>query len=147
MKISFAHLTDCLVGGLMIAAAVALMPQTALAQQRLGYPAGRGSYMRYCAVCHGKDGKGNGPYATLLKSKPANLTVLAKENKGVFPTQKVIHSIDGRDMIPAHGRPDMPVWGHRFGAASRAAGSPVTNTIASERIHLIVQYLYKIQEK
>lgn len=103
--------------------------------------------MRYCAVCHGKDGKGNGPYATLLKTKPANLTVLAKDNKGVFPTQRVIHSIYGREMIPAHGRPDMPVWGHRFAEASREAGSPVTNTVASERIHLIVQYLYKIQEK
>ena len=147
MRIRFAHLTDCLVGGLIIAAAVALMPRPALAQQRLGYPPGRGSYMRYCAVCHGKDAKGDGPYATLLKQKPANLTVLAKKNKGVFPTQRVIHSIYGREMIPAHGRPDMPVWGHRFAEASREAGSPVTGTIASERIHLIVQYLFKIQEK
>ena len=35
-------------------------------------------YTSYCAVCHGLDGKGNGPAAEALKVPPPDLTALAK---------------------------------------------------------------------
>src|SRR3990167_11376745 len=35
-----------------------------------------------CAVCHGATGKGDGEMAKLLTAKPADLTVLAKNNGG-----------------------------------------------------------------
>ncbi len=44
-------------------------------------------YHAHCAACHGSDGKGNGPAAAALKTKPADLTVLAKNNGGKFPTE------------------------------------------------------------
>src|ERR1700739_3276365 len=39
---------------------------------------GEQQFKRYCASCHGKDGTGNGPVASELKRKPANLTVLSR---------------------------------------------------------------------
>jgi mono/diheme cytochrome c family protein len=37
---------------------------------------GKEMFLNYCAACHGKDGKGNGPTAPGLKAAP-DLTVLA----------------------------------------------------------------------
>lgn len=152
MRERFAHLADCLALGLMVLAGAALLPSTAMAQQKLGYPAGRGTYMRDCAVCHGKDAKGDGPYAPMLTKKPADLTQLAKNNNGTFPAPHVTQVLTfGTNTNPtpysAHGTREMPVWGERFGAASRAAGSNAAPTIASERVQLLLQYLNKIQEK
>ncbi len=46
---------------------------------------GQEMYNSYCAVCHGKDGKGNGPAAEALKVPPTDLTSLAKNNGGKYP--------------------------------------------------------------
>ena len=43
----------------------------------------------YCAPCHGKDAKGNGPAASSLKNPPADLTQLARKNSGKFPADHV----------------------------------------------------------
>jgi mono/diheme cytochrome c family protein len=43
----------------------------------------------YCAVCHGKDGKGNSPAASAMKTSPADLTVLAQNNGGKYPAAHV----------------------------------------------------------
>ena len=55
-----------------------------------------------CASCHGFDGKGHGHalYVT-PQVKPPDLTVLSKTNGGVFPTDRVYKSIDGRNGILA----------------------------------------------
>lgn len=42
---------------------------------------GRKLYMQYCLVCHGENGKGNGPLATKLKKSPANLTASTQMEK------------------------------------------------------------------
>jgi mono/diheme cytochrome c family protein len=125
----------------------AVSPHLAFAQQRLGAPPGKGSYIRACAVCHGEDGKGAGPYASGLKLKPADLTQLAKKSNGAFPSERVTRILDGSEEIPGHGSRQNPVWGHQFGAGEKAAGGNVAPTIARERIQLIVQYLNSIQEK
>lgn len=120
----------------------------AFAQQKLGYPPGRGSYVRYCGSCHGDDGKGNGPKAASLNPNPADLTQLAKNNGGNFPTGRVTRILDGSESIPAHGSAKQPVWGHTFGAGESAAGgNPGPQTVASQRIRLIIQYLESIQQK
>ena len=76
--------------------------------------AGEAVYTRYCAACHGKSLKGDGPVASGLTKKPIDLTQLAKNNKGVFPFDKVAALIDGRQTTRMHGNPDMPVWGEIF---------------------------------
>jgi hypothetical protein len=98
--------------------------------------------------CHSDDGKGNGPKAASLNPKPADLTQLAKKNGGNFPTGRVTRILDGSEAIPAHGSAKQPVWGHTFGAGEYAAGgNPGSQTVASQRIQLIMQYLETIQEK
>ena len=66
----------------------------------------------YCANCHGKSAKGNGPIASLLRVRPANLTKL--EKKGEFPTERIYEVIDGRQETQGHGYRDMPIWGLAF---------------------------------
>lgn len=65
--------------------------------------AGKAEYLSSCAPCHGADGKGKGPLSAKLKTKPADLTALAKKNNGVFPVSAVYEAIDGRNAIESHG--------------------------------------------
>ena len=43
---------------------------------------GRDSFDRYCASCHGADGRGGGPVASALRTRPTDLTTLARRNGG-----------------------------------------------------------------
>ena len=71
-------------------------------------------YTNYCAVCHGTEGKGNGPAADALKTPPADLTMLSKKNGGTYPAIKVGSAIRGDAHVAAHGSKEMPVWGKLF---------------------------------
>ena len=64
---------------------------------------GEVEYLTSCSACHGLDGRGDGPLRGELKSKPADLTVLAKKNNGVFPLNAIYETIDGRKSVSAHG--------------------------------------------
>jgi mono/diheme cytochrome c family protein len=75
---------------------------------------GQKLYMQYCSSCHGKDGKGKGSVAPHLKVKVPDLTLLKQKNKGVYPLDYVMSTIDGRRTIGAHGEREMPVWGEVF---------------------------------
>jgi len=46
---------------------------------------GKDMFDTYCAVCDGKDARGNGPAANAMKTPPADLTTLAKGNGGKYP--------------------------------------------------------------
>ena len=50
---------------------------------------GEQMFNAYCAVCHGKDGKGNGPAATALKTPPPDLSTLAQSHGGKYPATYV----------------------------------------------------------
>jgi len=71
-------------------------------------------YKTYCAVCHGTDGKGNGPAAAASKVPPPDLTVRAEKNGGKYPAMKVVSVVRGEDAVPAHGNKEMPIWGKLF---------------------------------
>ncbi|MDA7427021.1 c-type cytochrome [Primorskyibacter aestuariivivens] len=75
--------------------------------------AGKGEYMAYCATCHGEAGLGDGPMAEFMSLRVPDLTTITQANDGVFPFLQVVHAIDGRSGVMAHGR-EMPVWGNRF---------------------------------
>lgn len=104
---------------------------------------GKEMYTAYCAACHGATGAGNGPAASALKTPPANLTQLAKNNGGKFPFAKVQQSIKGDSNMPAaHGSPQMPIWGQTFiqlGHQSEAQ--------AQLRIKNIADYIETLQAK
>ncbi len=77
--------------------------------------AGEDSYLFYCASCHGKSGKGDGPVAANLKTVPTDLASLTRRNSGTFPRNRVAAAIaGGGTAIAAHGPSDMPVWGFVF---------------------------------
>ena len=44
---------------------------------------GQQAYLKYCASCHGKDGRGKGPVSPYLKIKVPDLSLLKKNNKGI----------------------------------------------------------------
>jgi mono/diheme cytochrome c family protein len=101
---------------------------------------GRTEYQSSCAACHGIDGKGSGPVSKELKTPPADLTVLAKNNNGVFPYGMVYQVIDGRNStVVSHGTREMPIWGYRFG--------PPQAFRFKNRILAVIDYLKTIQEK
>lgn len=107
--------------------------------------AATGDYLfrTYCAACHGTSARGDGPLADSMRRRPANLTEIAKRNKGIFPTEEMLKVIDGRQPVKGHGGPDMPVWGDVF-ARSVDGGDPA---IVQARIKAIVAFLESIQAK
>ena len=68
-------------------------------------------FKEYCASCHGMAGKGDGPAASALKTKPADLTQLAKTHPGGLSQKDFDDRIQGMNMPSAHGSSPMPVWG------------------------------------
>ena len=104
--------------------------------------AGEVIFMRYCAACHGKTLKGDGPVASGLNKKPIDLTQLSKKNNGIFPFDKVAAMIDGRQSTRMHGTPDMPVWGEIF---AMTKGSDAPN--AESAVKRITNYVWAQQAK
>jgi mono/diheme cytochrome c family protein len=94
----------------------------------------------YCATCHGRDGKGNGPVAPALKVPPPDLTVLSRRQNGVFPEREVEIIITGSDAVPAHGSDEMPVWGLIFRALD------TNDARAKARITSLVAHIRSIQQ-
>jgi len=119
--------------------------------------AGKLEYQASCAACHGADGKGAGPVAAALTTKPADLTTLSKKNNGVFPFGRIYDIIDGRTELKSHGTREMPIWGFRFSPAPIPGLSTQApyfldplfdrEPVIRSRILAVVDYLYRIQEK
>ena len=101
---------------------------------------GEDSFMFYCASCHGPSGRGDGPVARTLKTRPADLAVLTKRNGGTFPRADVISFVTGiSDKLPTHGPSDMPVWGPIFRALDPS------DARVKIRIENIVNFIESIQ--
>lgn len=99
-------------------------------------------YTSYCASCHGKDGKGNGPAAAALKTAPPDLTTLAKRNDGKYPALRVTSILRGKETLVAHGDQEMPVWGPVF--HTMAGGQ---EAVVDLRISNLNKYLESLQAK
>jgi mono/diheme cytochrome c family protein len=99
-------------------------------------------YLAYCASCHGKDGRGDGPAASALKFAPADLTQLAARHGGKFPENYVIQTIRGDSAASSHGSKEMPVWGPIFGAMGTASDG-----VTQLRIRNLAKYLASLQQK
>ncbi len=117
----------------------AAQPPTAMRQ----HVTGGDVFRTYCATCHGPSGRGDGPLASSMRRKPADLTEIAKRNGGEYPSEMVYRTIHGKTPILGHGGPDMPVWGDAF-ARSRDGGDEVT---VKERINSLVDHIRTLQVK
>jgi len=133
---------------IMAAAGFAALATVSGAQE-----AGQQEYMNACAVCHGENATGNGPLASLMSVPAPDLTVLAKNNEGVFPMLYVVHVIDGRTGVRAHGsdQPDwaggMPVWGDRFATQAGTDYGPYGSELyVRGRVMALADYLEGIQQ-
>jgi len=108
---------------------------------------GQNEFRQSCAVCHGEDAKGNGPYSIALVFKPSDLTRLQVDNGGEFPFIETYLVIDGRDIAEYHGSRLMPIWGDRFQSESWSTVTPeFASTLVSGRIFELLLYLYTIQD-
>ncbi len=104
---------------------------------------GEEMYMAYCASCHGKNGKGNGPAAPALKQAPSDLTCLASTaSDKKFPELHVQQSIRGDATYPAHGSKEMPVWGPIFSGLSSSDGAATR-----QRVFVLTRYIESLQGK
>jgi mono/diheme cytochrome c family protein len=130
----------------IVAAAVLLatLPQSEGRTQDMSY--GQAEYLNSCAVCHGQDGKGDGPLVDELMKRPADLTRLAEKNDGRFPYARVFAVIDGRYLVPAHGEREMPVWGRQFlEDDAKVYGPSGGEIVTTERIHELAGYVESLQ--
>jgi mono/diheme cytochrome c family protein len=111
---------------------------------------GKQEYEASCANCHGLKGEGNGPYMVFLKSNVPKLTLLSKNNGGVFPYDHVYEAIDGRYLIEAHGH-DMPIWGNRYCAdVSKRLWDDYpadAESFVRNRILALIDYINRLQRK
>lgn len=107
---------------------------------------GEALYAEHCAVCHGADADGGGPLAPALLLQPPDLRTLTVRHDGVFPLERVVTRIDGRDPLVSHGSP-MPVYGQFFEgddtAMKTASGQPI---LMSGPVADLVAYLQAVQE-
>lgn len=110
---------------------------------------GKQEYVENCAVCHGNDGKGHGPYVEFLRKSPPDLTQLTKLNGGVFPVSRMYETIEGAN-VPSHGARDMPIWGmdYQIKAAEYYIDVPYDpEPYVRARILMLIEHISRLQER
>ncbi|HWP59801.1 MAG TPA: cytochrome c [Candidatus Acidoferrales bacterium] len=107
---------------------------------------GRELYLKYCSSCHGTDGRGSGPVSPFLTIKVPDLTLLRKNNKGLYPFDRVMSSIDGSRAVRGHGDREMPVWGEVFEKEARESDSGKYPRLTSLlKVQAIAEYVSTLQ--
>lgn len=122
-----------------------------LAPQANAISLGEFEYRNSCAQCHGNTGAGDGPVGAFLRSVPANLTMIQKNNGGIFPVTQIYSVIEGDATVDLHGR-DMPLWGNRYRVRvatdpEDSFSPPETELYVRTRILSLIEYLATIQVK
>jgi hypothetical protein len=80
--------------------------------------------------------------ADQLRFAPADLTRIARRNRGKFDFEKVFRIVDGRNPVKGHGGTDMPVWGDAFLESREGYDKEMVH----RKIDELVRYLASIQE-
>jgi mono/diheme cytochrome c family protein len=104
-------------------------------------PTGQVMFKQFCSACHGADAKGNGPASSTLKTRPPDLTTLAKRHEGKFPYDYVSTILRFGPGPSAHGSSDMPTWGPIFQLLDKSNERAV-----QQRIKNLCDYLASLQE-
>jgi mono/diheme cytochrome c family protein len=143
-------MTRILVGTVMMCGLLVTVPATAAQSTGPATPsliiasmAGHDLYQAYCAPCHGRQGRGDGPTAPALRTVVPDLTTIARRAGGQFPTGRMVAIVTHGEALasPAHGAGDMPVWGPLFRALDPS------DTRARIRISAVVAYVESLQGK
>jgi mono/diheme cytochrome c family protein len=116
---------------------LSLLGSVANAQERTG----SSLFVAHCSACHGAEGEGGGPVASVMSISVPNLRAIAMRNGGVFPADAVAAYIDGREQRAAHGSRVMPVWGDFL----EAADAPNAEESVRTRIAALVAFIERLQ--
>lgn len=107
---------------------------------------GKALFMDNCAICHGEDGRGNGPYARRMQKAPKDLTLITLRHKDKFPRAKIMSIIDGyaRSDMTGEGMPE-------FGALLEGDLVPFDSgdgrqTPTPRKLVALLEYLETIQQ-
>lgn len=101
---------------------------------------GADEFARHCAICHGLDGRGSGPLAQAMKIAPTDLTRIAAQNKGEFPSAKIADVIRNGGGVLGHGTSAMLPWGKYFSEKHNPE-------VGRGRINALVGYIESLQAK
>ncbi|MDP2084551.1 MAG: c-type cytochrome [Gemmobacter sp.] len=132
------------VGGLgLLGVLAACMPQGTGAA-----PSGRALYADYCAACHGDSGKGDGPAASGVSPRPADLTMLAARNGGVFPVVRVMGKVYGYSQGKGGGGGPMPEFGPLLdGPTVLVETAPGILTPTPERLVALAEHVERLGKR
>jgi len=127
---------------LLLGVAAVGLAQTQSPRKLIASLEGKDLYVSYCASCHGKDAKGTGPVASVLKVGVPDLTLMQKRRNGKFPVADLEKFILGEiDSKAAHGSSEMPVWGPVFMRVEK------DQDLGLVRVRRLVEYLKGLQIK
>jgi mono/diheme cytochrome c family protein len=143
-------LTPLLIAGLLLSAVLTTVIADELDDSAAPPPASaEEAFGRYCAPCHGVDGRGGGPQAAGLGKAVPDLTTLTVRSGGTFPRERLARLIDGRDEISAHGSREMPVWGDWFKLEGEEAyeGTAGEEARIRKRIEDLIDIVQSMQEQ
>jgi hypothetical protein len=95
-------------------------------------PTGAEDFAAFCSGCHGATGVGDGPMASGLEARPADLTGLSARNGGEFPKLRVMAKIWGYTGGPAVPVKKVMRQAQKPGVAFRHQGAEVLRIIAQK---------------
>jgi mono/diheme cytochrome c family protein len=105
---------------------------------------GEDLYRRFCASCHGTEGRGDGPVAASLRVEVPDLTQTARRVGGPDARDRIVRIIDGRYIVGAHGTRVMPVWGEDLSRLE--IGNPDAERSAQVIIARLADYVNGLQQ-
>jgi mono/diheme cytochrome c family protein len=105
---------------------------------------GKDLYERFCASCHGVEGRGDGPVASSLSVEVPDLTLVARRAGDLYPRERIVRIIDGRHIVGAHGSRTMPVWGEDLNRLE--LGDPNAERATRIVIDRLADYVWLLQK-
>jgi len=144
MRVQTIRMCGALCAMLVFIAGACAAQQTQTKKKPSAPSSGAQLYKQNCAVCHGNDGKGNGPppAKSPFSGPVPDLTTLAQRHDGKFPEAYVKGVLQSGVKLEDHGPAEMPVWGVLFNAATKSDEKQVAQRIAN-----LTEYLKSIQGK
>lgn len=132
--------------GVLLSAVLAWPARSAQPSQerppREDYNSGAYLYRAFCASCHGEAGKGDGAVADIADRRPADLTLLSRDNGGTFPRDRVIRVLERVEPLAGHDPPAMPNWSNVLRATE---GSDAR--VVRKRLEALADHVGTLQQK